>query len=44
LGTYYPGRSVTSTLGYDLTTPDFWNRSLDIVERRVERLILKLAG
>jgi oligoendopeptidase F len=31
--------AVKSTLGYDLTQPDFWNRSLDIVERRVERFL-----
>jgi oligoendopeptidase F len=35
--------AVKSTLGCDLTRPDFWNRSLDIVERRVERF-LELAG
>jgi oligoendopeptidase F len=29
--------AVQSTLGYDLARPDFWNRSLDIIERRVER-------
>jgi oligoendopeptidase F len=29
--------AVKSTLGQDLTTPDFWNKSLDIVEQRVER-------
>ncbi len=31
--------AVKSTLGCDLTKPDFWNRSLDIVERRVERFL-----
>jgi len=35
--------AVKSTLGCDLTRPDFWNRSLDIIERRVERF-LELAG
>jgi oligoendopeptidase F len=35
--------AVKSTLGCDLTQPDFWNRSLDIIERRVERF-LELAG
>ena len=35
--------AVQSTLGYDLTRPDFWNKSLDIVEQRVERF-LELAG
>jgi pepF/M3 family oligoendopeptidase len=29
--------AVQSTLGYDLTRPEFWNRSLDIIEERVER-------
>lgn len=28
--------AVQSTLDYDLTTVDFWNKSLDIVEQRVE--------
>ncbi|WP_166828705.1 M3 family oligoendopeptidase [Thalassoroseus pseudoceratinae] len=27
--------AVQSTFGYDLTAPDFWNKSLDIVENRV---------
>ncbi|MFQ5733020.1 MAG: M3 family oligoendopeptidase, partial [Planctomycetaceae bacterium] len=31
--------AVESTLGYDLTTADFWNKSLDAVERRVERFV-----
>ena len=31
--------AVQSTLGYDLTQPDFWNKSLDIVEQRVERFL-----
>ncbi|HUE17374.1 MAG TPA: M3 family oligoendopeptidase, partial [Planctomycetaceae bacterium] len=35
--------AVESTLGCDLTKPAFWNRSLDIVEQRVERF-LELAG
>jgi oligoendopeptidase F len=35
--------AVQSTLGCDLTKPAFWNRSLDIVEQRVERF-LELAG
>ena len=35
--------AVKSTLGCDLTKSDFWNRSLDIIERRVERF-LELAG
>ena len=35
--------AVKTTLGCDLRQPAFWNRSLDIVERRVERF-LELAG
>jgi pepF/M3 family oligoendopeptidase len=35
--------AVKSTLDCDLTQPAFWNRSLDIVEKRVERF-LELAG
>jgi pepF/M3 family oligoendopeptidase len=31
--------AVQSTLGYDLTKPDFWNKSLDIVDQRVERFL-----
>lgn len=31
--------AVQSTLGYDLTTVDFWNKSLDIVEQRVDRFL-----
>lgn len=31
--------AVQSTLGDDLTRPDFWNRSLDVVEQRVERFL-----
>ena len=31
--------AVQSTLGYDLTGPDFWNRSLDIIETRVRRFV-----
>lgn len=31
--------AVKSTLGYDLSTPDFWHKSLDIVERRVEHFL-----
>jgi len=31
--------AVQSTLGYDLTGPVFWNKSLDIVERRVNRFL-----
>ena len=35
--------AVESSFGYDLHQPDFWNRSLDIVEQRVEQF-LKIAG
>jgi pepF/M3 family oligoendopeptidase len=31
--------AVQSTLGYDLSREDFWNRSLDVVERRVEQFL-----
>lgn len=31
--------AVSSTLGYDLTKGDFWNRSLDVVEQRVEQFL-----
>ncbi len=31
--------AVQSTLGYDLTTADFWNKSLDVVESRVNRFL-----
>lgn len=42
-GAHDTEEAVQSTLGCDLTGPAFWNRSLDIVERRVERF-LELAG
>jgi oligoendopeptidase F len=32
-------QAVQSTLGHDLTQPAFWNRSLDVVERRVEQFL-----
>ena len=32
-------QAVQSTLGYDLTQPTFWNRSLDVIERRVEQFL-----
>jgi oligoendopeptidase F len=32
-------QAVQSTLGYDLRQPDFWNRSLDVVEQRVNRFL-----
>jgi pepF/M3 family oligoendopeptidase len=31
--------AVRSTFGHDLTSPTFWNKSLDVVERRVERFL-----
>lgn len=31
--------AVLSTLGYDLTKPDFWNRSIDVVDARVEEFL-----
>ncbi|GAB4134796.1 MAG: M3 family oligoendopeptidase [Planctomycetaceae bacterium] len=31
--------AVQSTLGMDLTQPEFWNRSLDIVEQRVQQFL-----
>jgi oligoendopeptidase F len=32
-------QAVQSTLGYDLTQATFWNKSLDVVERRVEQFL-----
>ena len=31
--------AVQSTLGNDLTRPDFWNKSLDVVEQRVAKFL-----
>jgi pepF/M3 family oligoendopeptidase len=31
--------AVQSTLGYDLTQPDFWNKSLDLVEAKVNEFV-----
>lgn len=31
--------AVQQTLGYDLTQPDFWNKSLDVIEQRVARFV-----
>lgn len=31
--------AVQSTLGYDLSKPDFWNRSIDIVDQRVNEFL-----
>jgi len=36
-GSFDTEEAVQSTLGYDLTKPDFWNKSLDVVERRVRQ-------
>lgn len=35
--------AVQSTLGYDLSLPDFWHKSLDVIEQRVARFT-ELAG
>lgn len=35
--------AVKSSVGYDLTGPDFWSKSLDVIERRVGQF-LELAG
>jgi oligoendopeptidase F len=32
-------QAVQSTLGQDLTQPAFWNRSLDVIERRVDQFL-----
>jgi len=42
-GSFDTEEAVQSTLGYDLTKPDFWTRSLDVVERRVKRFV-EIAG
>jgi pepF/M3 family oligoendopeptidase len=31
--------ALQSTFGYDLRKPDFWNKSLDVIERRVEEFL-----
>lgn len=31
--------AVASTLGYDLTKPDFWNKSIDIIDQRVDEFL-----
>ncbi|WP_437188420.1 M3 family oligoendopeptidase [Planctomicrobium sp. SH668] len=31
--------AVKSTLGFDLTQPDFWNRSIDVIEKRVNEFL-----
>ncbi|TWT39789.1 Oligoendopeptidase F, plasmid [Thalassoglobus neptunius] len=31
--------AVKSTLGYDLTQPEFWNKSIDIVDARVDQFL-----
>lgn len=42
-GRFDTEEAVQSTLGYDLTRPEFWNKSLDVVERRVRRFV-EIAG
>lgn len=42
-GSFNTEEAVQSTLGYDLTRPDFWNKSLDVVERRVKQFV-EIAG
>lgn len=36
--------AVQSTIGYDLTQLDFWNKSLDVIERRVGQFLELLAS
>lgn len=31
--------AVKTTLGYDLTRPDFWNKSIDIIDQRVNEFL-----
>jgi len=31
--------AVKNTLGFDLTQPEFWNRSIDVIDRRVEEFL-----
>ena len=31
--------AVLNTFGYQLTEPDFWNKSIDIIDRRVDRFL-----
>jgi len=31
--------AVQSTLGFDLTQPEFWNRSIDVIDQRVEEFL-----
>ena len=31
--------AVQQTLGYDLTQPEFWHRSLDVVDQRVQEFL-----
>lgn len=31
--------AVSSTFGYDLSQADFWNKSIDIIDRRVDRFL-----
>lgn len=38
-GSFDTEQAVQQTVGYDLTTPDFWHKSLDIVEQRVKEFL-----
>jgi len=31
--------AVKSTLGFDLTQPEFWNRSIDVIDQRVQQFL-----
>jgi len=37
-------QAVESTLGYDLSGPEFWNKSLDVIEQRVEQFAALVAS
>jgi len=43
-GAYDTEQAVQQTVGYDLTTPDFWHKSLDIVEQRVKEFLALTDG
>jgi oligoendopeptidase F len=36
--------AVASTFGHDLRGPEFWNKSLDVIERRVEEFVTLAEG
>lgn len=38
-GSFDTEEAVQSTVGYDLTSPDFWHKSLDAVEERVKQFL-----